>query len=194
MRVLQDILYKISIQTVVGNTDIPVSSVEIDSRLVKQASCFIAIKGASSDGHLYISNAIASGASAVVCEEIPVNIEPHVTYIQTNDAAKAAGIMCHAFHDHPTNKLKLLGITGTNGKTTVATVLFNLCREMGMSAGLISTVNNRINDQMIPSTHTTGCCSAQSAIASNVGYRMCIRIHESKQPCYSSAKNQRSAF
>ncbi|MFN5327163.1 MAG: UDP-N-acetylmuramoyl-L-alanyl-D-glutamate--2,6-diaminopimelate ligase [Bacteroidota bacterium] len=155
MRVLQDILYKISIQTVVGNTDIPVSSVEIDSRLVKQSSCFIAIKGASSDGHLYISNAIASGASAVVCEEIPVNIEPHVTYIQTNDAAKAAGIMCHAFHDHPTNKLKLVGITGTNGKTTVATVLFNLCREMGMSVGLISTVNNRINDQTIPSTHTT---------------------------------------
>ncbi|MFN6319980.1 MAG: UDP-N-acetylmuramoyl-L-alanyl-D-glutamate--2,6-diaminopimelate ligase [Bacteroidota bacterium] len=155
MRQLQDILYKISIQTVVGNTDIPVASVEIDSRHVKQGSCFIAIKGVSSDGHFYISTAIASGASAVVCEELPTEIAAHVTYIKTNDAAKAAGIMCHAFHGNLTNKLKLVGVTGTNGKTTVATLLFNLCRDMGMSVGLISTVNNRINDQTLASTHTT---------------------------------------
>ncbi len=155
MKQLQDILYKISLQTVVGPTAIPVSSVEIDSRRIQKGSCFVAVKGVASDGHLYISDAIAAGAVAIVCEELPATTVPHVTYVQTNDAAKAAGMICHAFHGYPTQTLKLVGITGTNGKTTVATVLFNLCREMGISAGLISTVNNRINDEILAATHTT---------------------------------------
>lgn len=155
MRPLQDILYKINLQTVIGHTDIPVLSVEIDSRRIQKGSCFIAVKGVAGDGHLFISDAIASGAVAIVCENLPAETVPHVTYVQTNDAAKAAGMICHAFYGYPTQSLKLVGITGTNGKTTVATVLFNLCRELGISVGLISTVHNRINDQILAATHTT---------------------------------------
>lgn len=155
MQLLQDILYKINIVSVSGKTDIPVSDIQIDSRLITSGACFVAVKGVAQDGHDFINKAIESGATSIVCENIPQQIFPHVTYVQTTDAARAAGIMTHTFLGHPTQQLKLIGITGTNGKTTVATVLYNLFMSMGFKAGLISTVNNRVNDQVLPSTHTT---------------------------------------
>ena len=155
MHTLQDILYKINILSVSGRTDIAVSSIQIDSRLISKEACFVAVKGASNDGHDFIEDAIRAGATSIVCEEIPAHTHAAVTYIQTVDAAKAAGIMAHRFYGNPTEELKLIGVTGTNGKTTVATVLFNLFKELGYGVGLISTVNNRINDEILPSTHTT---------------------------------------
>ncbi|MEY2586686.1 MAG: hypothetical protein RLY11_535 [Bacteroidota bacterium] len=155
MPTLQDILYKINILSIAGRTDIPVSSVHIDSRQVSKGSCFIAVKGVSNDGHAFISNAIFAGATSILCEDIPAVIEEGITYVQTSDAAKAAGIMAHSFYGNPTHHFKLVGVTGTNGKTTVATVLYNLFIALGIRAGLVSTVENRINDAISPSTHTT---------------------------------------
>lgn len=155
MKLLQDILYKVRIRSLAGRTDLPITDVQIDSRLVGQGSCFIAIKGASQDGHAYIDTAIQKGAIAIVCEVLPSNLQPGVNYVQTDDAAKAAGIMAHAFHGEPSQHLKLVGVTGTNGKTTVATLLYKLFMVLDTNCGLISTVNNMIGDTISPSTHTT---------------------------------------
>ena len=155
MKLLQDILYTVRIKSLTGRTDVHISDVQIDSRLVGQGSCFIAIKGASQDGHAYIETAIQNGAIAIVCEALPGSLQPGVNYIQTDDAAKAAGIMAHAFHGEPSRHLKLVGVTGTNGKTTVATLLYKLFMAMDASCGLISTVNNMIGEIVSPSTHTT---------------------------------------
>jgi len=155
MKLLQDILYKVRIRSLAGRTDLPITDVQIDSRLVGQGSCFIAIKGASQDGHAYIDTAIQKGAIAIVCEVLPSNLQTGVNYVQTDDAAKAAGIMAHAFHGEPSQHLKLVGVTGTNGKTTVATLLYKLFMALDANCGLISTVNNMIGDAISPSTHTT---------------------------------------
>lgn len=155
MPLLQDILYKTNILSVSGNTHIPVTDVQIDSRCITSGACFIAVKGIGKDGHDFINQAIESGAASVVCEELPQQLAPHVTYVQTSDTSRAAGIMADAFFGHPTKHLKLIGVTGTNGKTTVATLLYNLFTAMGLTSGLISTVNNKINELVLPSTHTT---------------------------------------
>ena len=155
MKLLQDILYKVRIRSLTGRTDLHISDVQIDSRLVGQDSCFIAIKGASQDGHAYIDTAIQNGAIAIVCETLPGSLHPGVNYVQTDDAAKAAGIMAHAFHGEPSRHLKLVGVTGTNGKTTVATLLYKLFMALDVNCGLISTVNNMIGETVSPSTHTT---------------------------------------
>lgn len=155
MHTLQDILYKINILSVSGRTDISVADIQIDSRKVSSGSCFVAIKGVSNDGHDFIENAIIAGATSIICEQAPVSIHPGITYVQTADAAKAVGIMMHGFCGSPTYDMKLFGVTGTNGKTTVATVLFFLFKELGYNVGLISTVNNRINNEILESTHTT---------------------------------------
>jgi UDP-N-acetylmuramoyl-L-alanyl-D-glutamate--2,6-diaminopimelate ligase len=138
-----------------GRTDLHITDVQIDSRLVGQGSCFIAIKGVAQDGHAYIDTAIQNGAIAIVCETLPGNMHPGVNYVQTDDAAKAAGIMAHAFHGEPSQHLKLVGVTGTNGKTTVATLLYKLFMALDVNCGLISTVNNMIGETVSPSTHTT---------------------------------------
>ena len=155
MKLLQDILYKVRIRSLAGRTDLHITDVQIDSRLVGQGSCFVAIKGASQDGHAYIDTAIQKGAIAIVCEVLPSNLLPGVNYVQTDDAAKAAGIMAHAFYGEPSHHLKLVGVTGTNGKTTVATLLYKLFMALDANAGLISTVNNMIGETVSPSTHTT---------------------------------------
>jgi UDP-N-acetylmuramoyl-L-alanyl-D-glutamate--2,6-diaminopimelate ligase len=155
MKLLQDILYTVRIKSLTGRTDLHISDVQIDSRLVGHGSCFIAIKGASQDGHAYIETAIQNGATAIVCEVLPSSLRPGVNYIQTDDAAKAAGIMAHAFHGEPSRHLKLVGVTGTNGKTTVATLLYKLFMSLDASCGLISTVSNMIGETVSPSTHTT---------------------------------------
>lgn len=152
---LKDILYKVNIQSVIGNTSLTIKSLQIDSRKVTPGSCFIAIKGNSIDGHEYINKAIEMGAVAVVCEKIPQNIVDGVTYVSVINTSLAAGVMSHHFYGEPSTKMKVVGVTGTNGKTTIATLLFKLYTLLGYKCGLISTVQNQIGGEIIPSTHTT---------------------------------------
>jgi UDP-N-acetylmuramoyl-L-alanyl-D-glutamate--2,6-diaminopimelate ligase len=155
MNLLSDILYKVPLQTVRGRTDITVTGLFIDSRQVIPGSVFIAIKGAAADGHDYITKAIEKGAAAIVCEQMPVSVDEKVTCIQTENSALAAGLMAHQYYNRPSEKIKLVGVTGTNGKTTIATLLFRLFSRLGYRCGLISTVQNQSGDTIIPATHTT---------------------------------------
>ncbi|WP_423149051.1 UDP-N-acetylmuramoyl-L-alanyl-D-glutamate--2,6-diaminopimelate ligase [Rubrolithibacter danxiaensis] len=155
MKQLSDILFGVTIRQVTSSTAIDISKVCFDSRQVEQGALFVAVKGTQVDGHQYIAKTVASGASAILCEDLPQDIQPDITYIQTDNSAKALGIVASNFFGNPSSKLKLIGVTGTNGKTTIATLLFKLFRELGYKAGLISTVQNHINDRIVPSTHTT---------------------------------------
>ncbi len=152
---LKDLLYKVKLLAVQGSTDVEINSLHIDSRAVLPNSCFIAIKGASVDGHEFINVALENGAIAIVAEQMPKQLEEGIVYIQVANTAIAAGFMAHNFYGEPTNAMKLVGITGTNGKTTVATILFKLFVKLGYKCGLVSTVENIINQAIIPSTHTT---------------------------------------
>ncbi|HMD00621.1 MAG TPA: UDP-N-acetylmuramoyl-L-alanyl-D-glutamate--2,6-diaminopimelate ligase [Ferruginibacter sp.] len=152
---LKDILYKVVIRSVKGSTDIAVTSLAIDSRNVKEGSCFIALKGSAVDGHAFIDKAISQGATSIVCETLPETIDETITYVQVENSAAAAGFMSHNFYGEPSLKVKLVGVTGTNGKTTIATVLWKLFTALKYKCGLISTVENRIGDQTVASTHTT---------------------------------------
>ncbi|WP_346236823.1 UDP-N-acetylmuramoyl-L-alanyl-D-glutamate--2,6-diaminopimelate ligase [Niabella insulamsoli] len=153
--ILQDILYKVSLLSVSGNTDVEVSGIAIDSRKVEQGSVFVALKGSAADGHQFIDNAIEKGAAVVVCESVPAVKSADVVYVQVEDSAAAAGVIAHNFYNTPSSKLKLVGVTGTNGKTTVATLLFQLFTGLGYKCGLISTVENKIGGKVVPATHTT---------------------------------------
>jgi UDP-N-acetylmuramoyl-L-alanyl-D-glutamate--2,6-diaminopimelate ligase len=152
---LQNLLYKVKLIAVHGSTDIVVNALHIDSRKVQAHSCFIALQGEMVDGHNYIETAIANGATAIIVEKLPEQFEANITYVQVENSAIAAGIMAHQFCDLPSNKFKLVGVTGTNGKTTVATILFNLFTKLGYTCGLVSTVENRIGTKIITATHTT---------------------------------------
>jgi UDP-N-acetylmuramoyl-L-alanyl-D-glutamate--2,6-diaminopimelate ligase len=155
MKTLSYLLSKISILEIIGPTDIAVASLQIDSRKVKRGDSFIAIKGTASDGHNFISKTIEQGAVAIVCEVLPSEINPAVTYIKVQNSSKSLGVMAANFYDNPSSEIKVVGITGTNGKTSTATLLFHLFRRLGSNVGLLSTVQNQINDDIIPSTHTT---------------------------------------
>ncbi len=155
MHILQDILYKVHLLEVVGATDIAVSSIAIDSRKVIKGTAFVAIKGVAQDGHDYILKAIELGAKVIVCENMPALLADGVTYIKVANTSEAVAFMAHQFYDAPSTKIKLVGVTGTNGKTTIATLLFKLFSSLGYTCGLVSTVQNQIGDQIIPSTHTT---------------------------------------
>lgn len=155
MKKLSDILYKVRTTGLVGNTDIDISDVQIDSRKVTKGSLFIAVKGVSSDGHRFIDTAIQQGAVAIVCEQMPGALKEGLTYVQATNSAEAAGFIAHNFYDQPSQKIKLVGVTGTNGKTTIATLLYKLYQCLGFRSGLISTVENIIAGEIIPSTHTT---------------------------------------
>ena len=155
MHILQDILYKVHLLEVVGATDIAVSSIAIDSRKVIKGTSFVAIKGVAQDGHDYILKAIELGAKVIVCENMPALLADGVTYIKVANTSEAVAFMAHQFYDAPSTKIKLVGVTGTNGKTTIATLLFKLFSSLGYTCGLVSTVQNQIGDQIIPSTHTT---------------------------------------
>jgi UDP-N-acetylmuramoyl-L-alanyl-D-glutamate--2,6-diaminopimelate ligase len=152
---LQDILYGVAITNRVGAASREVDALSFDSRAVAPGSVFFAIKGTAVDGHKYIEQTIAAGASVIICEEMPVNLKEDVSYIQVQNSSVALGQMAANFFGNPSRDLKLVGITGTNGKTTIATLLFKLFRGLGHSVGLISTVENQINDRVIPATHTT---------------------------------------
>jgi UDP-N-acetylmuramoyl-L-alanyl-D-glutamate--2,6-diaminopimelate ligase len=155
MHILQDILYKVHLLEVVGATDIAVSSIAIDSRKVIKGTAFVAIRGVAQDGHDYISKAIELGAKVIVCENMPALQVDGVTYIKVANTSEAVAFMAHQFYYAPSTKIKLVGVTGTNGKTTIATLLFKLFSALGYTCGLVSTVQNQIGDQIIPSTHTT---------------------------------------
>jgi UDP-N-acetylmuramoyl-L-alanyl-D-glutamate--2,6-diaminopimelate ligase len=155
MAILKDILYKASITSSSGNTGIEVDSIEFDSRKVKPGTVFVAVRGTQVDGHDFISKAVELGAKAIVCEKLPDFLAEGVTFIEVKDSAFALGVMAANFYGNPSSKLKLVAVTGTNGKTTTVTLLFRLFRKLGYNVGLLSTVTNRINDNEIPSTHTT---------------------------------------
>jgi UDP-N-acetylmuramoyl-L-alanyl-D-glutamate--2,6-diaminopimelate ligase len=152
---LQDILYGVAITNLVGTTNREVNALTFDSREVAAGSVFFAIKGTVVDGHKYIEQTIAAGAAVIICEEMPISLKEEVSYIQVQDSSVALGKVASNFFGNPSKHLKLVGITGTNGKTTIATLLFKLFRGLGYSVGLISTVENQINNQVIPATHTT---------------------------------------
>ena len=138
-----------------GSTGINVSAVCIDSRKVKPGALFVAVKGTVADGHKFIDIAVQNGAIAIVCETLPENLADGITYVRVENTAAAAGLMAHNFYGNPSQKLKLVGVTGTNGKTTVATLLFKLFTALGYNCGLLSTVRNLIGDQVLDATHTT---------------------------------------
>lgn len=152
---LGDILYKISVVAVKGSTAISIDALSIDSRVSMPNVCFIAIKGTISDGNDFIDKAIESGAVAIITDSEIKNVPKNIVAVQVKDAAEAAGIMAHNFYGKASEKTKLVGVTGTNGKTTVATLLFDLFTKLGYTCGLIGTVENKIAETIIPSTHTT---------------------------------------
>ncbi len=128
---LKDLLYKVSIRSVTGDTSQEVKDLQTDSRRVGKGSCFIALRGSLTDGHNHIADAVNNGAVAIMCEEMPDTAEAGVTYVVTESTASAAGYMSHNFYDEPSLKFKLVGVTGTNGKTTIATLLYQLFTELG---------------------------------------------------------------
>jgi len=155
LTLLDDILNDISIKKIVGNTDLKINQIVFDSRKVKPADLFVAVKGHVMDGHQFIDKAIHNGATVIVLEQLPETITEKITYLIVKDSAEALGQMANAFFGYPSQQLNLVGITGTNGKTTTVTLLFDLFSSMGFKVGLLSTVANRIGEKTIASTHTT---------------------------------------
>ena len=139
-----------------GAEDVEITSLQQDSRKVDAGSVFFAVRGTVSDGHAFIGAALEKGAVAVVCEELPGNLLPGIAYLKVRDSSVAMGCMASAFYGNPSRELKLVGITGTNGKTTTVTLLYRLFKSLGYEAGLLSTIENRVGDRVVPSTHTTG--------------------------------------
>lgn len=152
---LQDLLYGVSIKSLKGMPQVEVAALTFDSRSVNPGTLFFAIRGTAVDGHKFIDQTIAAGASVIICEELPAQLNEQVTYVEVADSAEALGIIACNFYGNPSADLKLVGITGTNGKTTIATLLFQLFGNLNYGVGLISTVQNQINDKVVPATHTT---------------------------------------
>jgi UDP-N-acetylmuramoyl-L-alanyl-D-glutamate--2,6-diaminopimelate ligase len=144
MKLLTDILYKVRIEQVVGSTHLAITSICFDSRKAEKLGMFVAIKGELSDGHSYITQTIQSGCVAIICEELPTDIVEGVTYIKVKNSQAALAVVAANFYNHPSQNLKLIGITGTNGKTTSVTLLYKLFSSLGYKTGLISTVKNQI--------------------------------------------------
>jgi UDP-N-acetylmuramoyl-L-alanyl-D-glutamate--2,6-diaminopimelate ligase len=155
MAELKDILYKVSITSTSGDMNVDVKGICFDSRKAKPGFLFIAIKGTLSDGHAFIGAAVAGGAGAVVAEKLPDELKDNVTYVSVKDTSLALGMIAASFYGNPSARLKLTGVTGTNGKTTVATILYKLFILLGHKSGLLSTVENRIMDTVLTTTHTT---------------------------------------
>lgn len=155
MKFLKDILYKVSVNAVYGNTDIEISQIIFDSRKVQKGDLFVAQKGVSVDGHLYIEKAISLGATSIICEELPEEKQENVTYVQVENSNSTLAIVASNFYDNPSRKIKLVGVTGTNGKTTIASLLYELFRRAGYATGLLSTVRILVDKTEYKATHTT---------------------------------------
>ena len=155
MKKLKDILYKVAVEIVAGSTEVSIDALEFDSRKVLKNGLFVAQKGLVFDGHKFIDKAIANGAAVIVCETLPQDLDDNLTYVKVTDSDEALAIMASNFYDNPSEKLKLVGVTGTNGKTTIATLLYTLFKKAGYKAGLLSTIKILIDDLEQASTHTT---------------------------------------
>ena len=152
---LKSLMKVLQVQNLTGTDDLHIQSIAADSRKVTDGSLFVAVKGTASDGHDYIPVAIANGARAIVCEVLPAALSETVTYIVVPDTAEALGKLASAWYEFPSDNLVVVGVTGTNGKTTIATLLYDMFRKMGHKAGLLSTVCNYIDGEAVPATHTT---------------------------------------
>ena len=155
MKILSELLQTIKPVSIIGSTDKEVTGVNIDSRRIETGHLFVAMKGTQVDGHRFIPKAIESGATAILCEDLPEEKAENVTYIQVESTEDAVGKVATLFYDSPSKTLKLVGVTGTNGKTTIATLLYNMFRKMGHKVGLLSTVCNYIDGEAVPADHTT---------------------------------------
>jgi UDP-N-acetylmuramoyl-L-alanyl-D-glutamate--2,6-diaminopimelate ligase len=184
---IQELLYGVDVLAIAGNSNTTVSDIQIDSRKTTPQCCFVAVKGVSSDGHQFIENAIASGAAVVVAEVMPQKLLPSVTYVRVSDSARAAGIISHRFFGEPSIKFKLVGVTGTNGKTTVATLLYKLFTSLGYVCGLVSTVENIVAGVKIPATHTTPDAPGLNALLAKMVAERCTYVF---MECSSHAIHQ----
>ena len=155
MKVLKDILYKVPIDSIIGSVDVHINAVEFDSRKVEENTLFVAQKGVTVDGHQFIDKAITLGAKVVVCEELPNEVITTVTYVKVDNSDVALAYIAANFYDNPSSKLQLVGVTGTNGKTTIATLLYQLFKKAGFKVGLLSTVKIMVDDVEYKATHTT---------------------------------------
>ncbi len=155
MILLKDILYKVTLNAVVGSTNLSVKHMDFDSRNISEHDVFVAIKGTVSNGHEFIDIAIEQGAIAIVCETLPENIKQGITYVQVESSSKALAIMASNFYQNPSENLKLVGVTGTNGKTTIASLLYQLFKKAGFKVGLLSTVRIMVDNKAYKATHTT---------------------------------------
>jgi UDP-N-acetylmuramoyl-L-alanyl-D-glutamate--2,6-diaminopimelate ligase len=153
--ILDDLLQGIVLLKTVGSTDMQIENIQFDSRKVEAGSLFVATKGTAADGHQYITTAIENGAVAIVCEDLPADLAPNITYIKVENSSDALGKMASAWYGFPSSKMTLVGVTGTNGKTTIATLLYQLFRKLGHKSGLLSTVCNYVDEVAVEATHTT---------------------------------------
>jgi UDP-N-acetylmuramoyl-L-alanyl-D-glutamate--2,6-diaminopimelate ligase len=155
VNILKDILYKVTIEAVHGSTDLSIEKIEFDSRKVSNNDVFVAIKGSLSDGHQFIDKAISLGASVVVCEDLPATLLENITYVKVQNSNQALSFLAANFYNNPSQKLKLIGITGTNGKTTIASLLYQMFKKAGYKVGLLSTVKIMVDEVEYKATHTT---------------------------------------
>jgi UDP-N-acetylmuramoyl-L-alanyl-D-glutamate--2,6-diaminopimelate ligase len=162
--------------TVTGSADRLVAALSLDSRKVQEGTLFVAVRGTQADGHMFIEKAITLGAPVILCETLPTALVPEVTYVQVPDSARAMGLLASSFYGHPSRQFTLVGVTGTNGKTSVATLLFRMFRSLGHRCGLISTVQNQIEDAIIPSTHTTPDAIALNALLADMQQQKCSHV------------------
>ena len=174
---LSDILYKVNIRSVSGSTDVEVKDIQIDSRKIKPGDLFVAVRGAVADGHQFIEKAIENGAVAIVYEDSrPGAHDTQLTYVQVENSAAAAGWMANNFFGRPSEKLQLLGVTGTNGKTTIATLLYKLFTRLGYRCGLLSTVENRIGEMVQAATHTTPDAISLNSLLKQMAEAGCTHV------------------
>lgn len=184
---LQHILFGVALREVIGNTNQEIVDLQIDSRLVQKGTVFVAIKGVQVDGHNFITIAIEKGATVIVCEQLPASLQEGVTYIVVANTQEAVALMAHQLYEAPSTKVKLVGVTGTNGKTTVATLLFKLFTEMGYKCGLVSTVQNQIGATIVPATHTTPDAIRLNALLADMVEAGCTHVF---MECSSHAIHQ----
>ena len=173
---LSDILYKVNIRSVDGSTNVEVRDLQIDSRKIEPGAVFVAVKGAIADGHQFIEKAVESGAIAVVSEAMPVSIKKGIVYVQVENSSVAASYMAHNFFGRPSEKMKIVAVTGTNGKTTIATLLYKLFTLLGYKCGLLSTVENHIGDLKVPATHTTPDAISLNALLKQMADEGCTHV------------------
>ncbi len=173
MKQLQDILFGVRIKKVIGHTNHEIAGIQLDSRKIQEGHLFIAIKGELVDGHDFIEKAIGQGATVIICQDFPEKIQDTITYIEVDESREAAAVIAANYFDHPSKKIKLIGVTGTNGKTTIVTLLHQLFTELGVEAGMLSTVENKIGRDVMPSQLTTPDVISTNQLLQNMVERGC---------------------